>query len=232
MGAAAIAPRADCDSIDAQGQRNVCIGGRTLDARLIADEIVRGSQRSQQRRIRLQFPAGATPEELHLPLQLAFRTVACGFHFVANTRGHAFAQRGFQAREFVFALRANVHLEARFVGNGIHGGATFDLTDVKRCARSGRDFRINEAHRTTDDRVDRIGHTEIRPTVAAGAGNERFEPPRSQRFRGDVVRAGTVENHDCLEFGAIGFDQGAHPAEIAFALFAHVGNKKNRALRF
>ena len=122
-----------------------------------------------------ELTAGAAPEQFHLPLQLALRAVASGFHFVAGSSGDTFTKRGIEARELVLALGANVDFDARFMGNGIHGRAAFNLADVKRRAWDRRHFCVDEAHGATHERVDGIGHSEIRPAVAAGAGDERFQ---------------------------------------------------------
>ena len=91
--------------------------------------------------------------------------------------------------------------------------------------------RVDEAHGAANQRVDRIGHAEIGPAVAAGTGDDDFEAARSQRFGGDVVDAGAVENDDGFQAVTIGIDERAHAAEIAFAFFADVGDKQNGALR-
>ena len=198
---------------------------------MIADEIIRGAKRGEERRIGGQFPAGTAAQQIHFPFQLAFRTLARGLHFVADSGGDAFAKGGIQAHEFVLALGANVDFDARFVGNGIYGCAALDLADVKRRSRAGRNFCVDEAHGTSDESVDRIGHAEIRPTVAARTGDKRFEAARSQRSRGDLLRAGTVENHNGLKFRAIGIDEGTHAPEIAFPFLTNVSDEKNGSLR-
>ncbi len=76
-----------------------------------------------------------------------------------------------------------------------------------------------------------MGHAEVRPTVAAGAGDDGLYAARGERFGGDVVGAGAVENDHGFEFGFIGVDQSAHAAEIAFAFFADVGDEENAAAR-
>src|SRR5712672_4023030 len=79
--------------------------------------------------------------------------------------------------------------------------------------------------------VDRVGHAEVRPTVAAGAGNDGFHAARGERFGGDVVGAGAIEYDHGFEFGFVGVDQSAHAAEIAFAFFADVGDEEDAAAR-
>jgi len=58
-------------------------------------------------------------EQFNLPLQFSLGTVACRIHLVTNAGDDAFPQRGFEARQFVLALRADVDFQARFVRNGI-----------------------------------------------------------------------------------------------------------------
>ncbi len=84
----------------------------------------------------------------------------------------------------------------------------------------------------THERVDGIGHAEVGPAVATGAGDENFETSRGERFRGDVIGAGAVENDCGFEFGAVGVDESAHAAEVAFAFFADIGDEENCAARF
>src|SRR5580704_2720535 len=117
MRAAAVSARADGDGVNSGGERNIRVRGRALDAGLIADRFVGGAKSSEQWRIRGEFPAGAAAEQLDFPFELAFRTIAGGVHFVADTGGDAFAERGFETRELVLALGAHVHFNARFVGN-------------------------------------------------------------------------------------------------------------------
>ena len=46
-----------------------------------------------------------------------------------------------------------------------------------------------------------------------------------------MICAGAVEHDNCFEFSAVGIDEGAHAAKIAFAFFANVADEKNGALR-
>ncbi len=78
-------------------------------------------------------------------------------------------------------------------------------------------------------RVDGIGHAEVGPTVAAGAGDENFEAAGSEGFGGYVVGAGAVEDYCCFQARAVGFDQGAQPRKVAFAFFADVGDEEDGA---
>ena len=109
--------------------------------------------------------------------------------------------------------------------NGIYGSAAFDLADIERRARRGWNSGIDEPNGAANQRVDRIGHPEVRPTVAARASDQGFEPARCQRFRGHVIRAGTVKHHHRFQFSAVVIDNRAHAAQIAFALFADVADK-------
>ena len=49
---------------------------------------------------------------------------------------------------------------------------------------------------------------------------------------GDVIGSSAIENDHGFEPAVVGIDEGAHAAEIAFAFFANVSHKENRALRF
>ncbi len=178
-----------------------------------------------------EFAAGARAEDVDLPLELPFRAVAGGFHFVADAGGDRFAERGFEFDEFVFAFGANVDFEFRFVGDGVDGGAAFDLAEIEGGARVRGNFCVDEADRAADERVDGIGHAEVGPTVAAGAGDEDFEAAGGEGFGGDVIGAGAVEDDGGFQVRAIGFDEGAHAAEIAFAFFADVSDEEDRATR-
>src|SRR5258708_38501916 len=101
MGSAAAAAYADGNSVDPQGERNICVRRRAFDTRLIADKLVGGAKCGEQRRISRQFPARTAPEKLDLPFQLAFRAVARRFRLIADARGDTFAQRGFEACQLV-----------------------------------------------------------------------------------------------------------------------------------
>ena len=67
--------------------------------------------------------------------------------------------------------------------------------------------------------------------MAARAGDEDFEAARGERFGGDVIGAGAVEDDGGFELCAIRIDERAHAAKIAFAFFADVGDEENRAAR-
>ena len=67
--------------------------------------------------------------------------------------------------------------------------------------------------------------------MAAGTRDDGFDAAGGQRFCGDVVRAGAVEDDDGFEAVAISVHERAHTAEIAFALFADVGDEKDGPLR-
>src|SRR5260370_14188446 len=92
MGCAATAAHANGNGIDSQGERNICVRRRTVDARLIPDMFVGGTKRREQRRIGCQLSAWTAAQKLDLPFQLAFRTVARGFCLVADARADTFAQ--------------------------------------------------------------------------------------------------------------------------------------------
>src|SRR5260370_132712 len=80
-------------------------------------------------------------------------------------------------------------------------------------------------------RVEGIGHAEVGPTVAAGTVDGGFEAAGGQRFGGDVVGAGAVKDNHGFQLRLVGFDEGAHAAEIAFTFFANVGDEKDGAAR-
>ena len=61
--------------------------------------------------------------------------------------------------------------------------------------------------------------------MAAGAGDDGFDAAGGEGFGGDVIGAGPVEDDDGFEAVAIGVDENAHTAEIAFALFTDVGDE-------
>ncbi len=67
--------------------------------------------------------------------------------------------------------------------------------------------------------------------MAARPVDDGFQAARSQRFGRDMIRGRTIEDDGGAQARLVGFDHGAHAAQIAFALFADVGNKKNGALR-
>src|SRR5580704_697473 len=121
MRAAAIAACSNGDGVNAERQWNIRVGRGALRARLVANEIVRGTQRGKQRRVRAQFPAGSAAEQIYFELELPPRTIARGFHLITHARGDALAQRGFESRKFVIALRADVDLETGFVRDRING---------------------------------------------------------------------------------------------------------------
>src|SRR6266581_9120829 len=116
MRPAAVSASADGNGLDSHGERNIRIRRRAFHAGLIADKLVSSAERSQERRIRRQFTARTTAQQFDLPFQLALRTIARGLHLVANARDDALAKGGFEACEFVLALRTNVDFQARFMG--------------------------------------------------------------------------------------------------------------------
>src|SRR5690242_16313377 len=231
MGAAAAAPCANRDGVNPERQRNVGIRGGALDAGFVPDIFVGSAKSGKQWRIRAQFPTGTAAEQFDSPLENSFRAVARRLQLVSHPRGNGFMQGGFQPRQLVLALRANVHLDVRLERYGIHRSTTLDLPDVESGTRANRDFRIDKTYRTANQSVDRIGHAKIRPTVAAGTGNGSLEPPRGERLGCDMLRAGTIDHHNGLQFLAVILYQLAHAAQIALALFSYVCAKKNRPLR-
>src|SRR5260221_8342813 len=64
MRSSAGAAGADGDGVDSKGERNIRVRGRALDARLVADKLIGGTERGEQGRIRGQFTARAAAEEI------------------------------------------------------------------------------------------------------------------------------------------------------------------------
>src|SRR5208283_32611 len=114
---------------------------------------------------------------------------------------------------------------------GVDGSAAFNLAEIEGSARRGRNFRIDEPYRTANQRVDRIGHAEIGPAVAAGTGDDHFHTARGQGSGGHVVDAGTVQYNDGANLRAIRVNEGPHATEIAFTFLADVCGKQDSALR-
>src|SRR5215471_16603408 len=104
MSPAASTARADRDGVYAIGQRDVGICGRALDARVISDIVVGGAESSEERRIGSQFSSWSAAQQLDLPLQFPLGAVACRFHLIADARGDAVAQSGFQLGQFFLAF--------------------------------------------------------------------------------------------------------------------------------
>src|SRR5580765_1916011 len=119
-----------------------------------------------------------------------------------------------------------------FVRNGIYGGAAIDLSEIEGGARRRGNLGIDETYGTANQRIYRIGHAEVRPAVPAGAVDNDFEAARGERDGRDVIGTGAVQNDHSLQAVMVGIDEGAHAAEVAFAFFPDVRNKKNGALRF
>src|SRR5437868_490000 len=115
--------------------------------------------------------------------------------------------------------------------NGVDGGAAFDLSEIEGGAGNAGNLGVDETQRAANESVDRVGQAKIRPTVAAGSRDEDFEAARSERFGGDVVDAGAVQDQNGFEFGTIGVNERAHTTEIAFAFFADIGDEQDGALR-
>src|SRR6266496_3639002 len=76
-----------------------------------------------------------------------------------------------------------------------------------------------------------IGSAKVAPGVAAWATDRHFKPAAAERFRNDGVRACPIE-HDA------GLDRilplwirknVPHPAEVAFALLAHIADEEKRS---
>src|SRR4029077_7733265 len=137
----------------------------------------------------------------------------------------------FELGKLVFTFGTNVDFQLGFVGNGIDGGAAFDLAEVEGGARNGGNFGVDEADGGAHESVDGIGHAEVGPTVAAGAGDGGFYAAGGEGFGGDVVGAGAVEHDNGFELRFVAIDQGAHAAEIAFAFFADVCDEEDGAAR-
>ena len=115
--------------------------------------------------------------------------------------------------------------------NGIHRRAAFNLSQIKRRPRRRGNFGINKSHRAAHQRVDRIHHPKIRPAMSARPADRHFQPSRSQRFRRDMIRPRPVQHNRRLQIRPVRIHQRAHPPQISFALFSHVGGKQNRAAR-
>src|SRR5690349_23662016 len=101
---AAVAARSKSDSIDAERKGHIGVRGSAFGAGFIADKGVRVAQGREQRRIAAEFAAGTAAEQIHFPIEFALGTIARGFQFIADAGSDGVAQRGFEAREFLFAL--------------------------------------------------------------------------------------------------------------------------------
>ena len=64
MGIPSVTAGADGNGVNAQGERDIRVGGRTLDARLITQKFVSGAQCREQRRIRAQFSSRPAAETI------------------------------------------------------------------------------------------------------------------------------------------------------------------------
>ena len=98
------------------------------------------------------------------------------------------------------------------MGNGIYGSAALDLADVEGSARAGWNPCVDKAHGAADQCVDGIGHAEVRPTVAAWAGDQSFKPARSESFCGHVIGAGAVKHYHGFQFPSVGIHNSPHAA--------------------
>ncbi len=85
-------------------------------------------------------PPGRVPRTSIFQSSLPFERSRGGFHFVADAGGDGFVECGFELDDFVFAFGANVDLEFGVVGDGVDGGAAFDLAEIKGGARGRREL--------------------------------------------------------------------------------------------
>ena len=183
--------------------------------------------------------AGRSPPG-RLPIKLSFHSSLPRLrsreivHLVLDTDSHAFAQCVFHSDNFVFTLRTEIYLKLGFERNGIDGSAAFYLAKIKRGTRGSGNFGVDEAHRTANESVDRIGQPK----------SDQLWPPgpvmitsTRREARALVVtwsmpepsRTITARN---FRSPAIGINQGAHPAKVTFAFFADVCGEEDGPLWF
>src|SRR5262249_24119253 len=145
------------------GKRDIRVGRRALRARLIAEKFVGGTKGNIERRFRAQLSARATAEKVNFPGEFTFAAVARSFHFVPNTCGDTVPQGSFKSSEFVFTFGTNVDFHAGFVRDGVNRGAAFNHAQLERGTRSIWNAGVYETHRTTNEGIDRIRKSEVRP---------------------------------------------------------------------
>src|ERR1700747_2263716 len=154
--------------------------------------------------MRAELASWPAATQIQLPFQFALRTVARGFHLVANSGSHAVAQRGVQPNQFFLALRTKVHFQSRLMRYRIDRSSAFNLSQVECGARISGHSCVDEANRAANQRVDCIGNAEIGPTVPSRSVDDNLDTPRSQSLGRDVVNARPIHYDHRFQPLAIG----------------------------
>src|ERR1700723_630445 len=224
--AVGFAPPAEGNRGDAERQRNIRVGGTVLEAGAHAEKTVNATNGIEQRRIFGELTCGADAERARSQLQRHAGVSRAG-HFFFYAGLHRFAQRRLHFGHFGLVLGAQINLDDGARGNRIHGRAAFDDPKIVRAAGIFRNAQGGKFDDAAGKRGDRIRRAEIRPTVAAGAGDRNFKTMRRDTLGGDVLGGGAIHRDDRAQARAIFFDQRANAAQIAFAFFAHVAREND-----
>ncbi len=111
---------------------------------------------------------------------------------------HRARQHVHQLVHALVAFRADIHLAARRLGDGVDAAAAFDQADVDRRFRPRIQPRFGEQRDGAAERVHRIADAEIAPAMAAGSGEGDLEATAAQRAGGDVVGVGAIHDQEAV----------------------------------
>ena len=90
-----------------------------------------------------------------------------------------------------------------------------------------------QRHRAAEG-VHRIAHAEIAPAMSAGSGEGDLEAAAAQRAGGDVVGVGAVHHQKGSDLARQRrlLAEMPHAQQVAFALFADIGDQQQAAWQF
>ena len=97
------------------------------------------------------------------------------------------------------ALRADIHLGAGRLRDGVDAGAAFDHADIDGGFGRAVEPRFGEQRHGPAERVNRVADAVIAPAMAAGPGEGDFEAAAAQRPGGDVIGVGAVHHQEGAE---------------------------------
>ena len=226
--AAALASGANGDGGDAARERNVGVGG--TEARFGAEGEV-------------TIDGAESVEEWGVVGKGRGRAISDGFNveFWWWVRGFLFGRRGDDVVEDQAdrcgcgdELRgvggADVEERRGRLGDGVDGGAAGDVADVDGCLRVGGEFEGGDLREGVAEQEDGVGGPGVCPGVASWAGDGDAEAEAAEGASHDCGAAAAFEcdrRDDAIAIGAA-FEEMAHAAEVAFALFANVGGEEHR----
>ena len=195
VGSAAGAAGAEGNRLEAEGERDVGVGGGAQELRLDAKLRVDGADGGQQRRGGRQLSGRTLANHGDGVVETGAGLRRMGLRLGAGI-GNGAAEK---LLEFVDAQGiggAEIDLEDGALGNGVDGGSALDASDIERGA--GIDGQRDAEERADDERGgdDGIGRAVIAPGMAARACNDDLKAAAAKSLRDDVVGAGAIEGDE------------------------------------